>query len=101
MSFLCARIISNLFHYIGDFFSSAKMSKPVTKKNKDDTNKEAYSIDVAEDAKSYLEKILGDVKKSSATKQIILGSTTGWYYIFHILYLYLNIYAVLLIVFKI
>lgn len=56
------------------------------KKNKDEANKEAYSIDAAKEAKSILEKIMGDVSKSSATKQIIIGSTSGWYYIFYMQY---------------
>lgn len=29
-------------------------------------------------AESYLEKILGDVSKKSATKQIVLGTVSGW-----------------------
>lgn len=29
-------------------------------------------------AESLMEKILGDVSKKSATKQIILGSVSGW-----------------------
>lgn len=52
------------------------------KKGKDEANQEVYNIDASE-AKSFLEKILGDVSKSSATKQIIIGSTSGWYYIFY------------------
>lgn len=30
-------------------------------------------------AESYLDKILGDVSKKSATKQILLGSASGWW----------------------
>lgn len=52
---------------------------PTAKKTKEDANKEAYSIDASQEAKSFLEKIMGDVSKSSATKQIIIGSTSGWY----------------------
>jgi len=52
---------------------------PTAKKSKEDANKEAYSIDASQEAKSFLEKIMGDVSKSSATKQIIIGSTSGWY----------------------
>ncbi|KAL0109683.1 hypothetical protein PUN28_014603 [Cardiocondyla obscurior] len=51
---------------------------PIPKKSKDDANKEAYSIDASQEPKSFLEKMMGDVSKSSATKQIIIGSTTGW-----------------------
>ncbi|XP_071649406.1 FUN14 domain-containing protein 1 isoform X3 [Temnothorax longispinosus] len=56
--------------------NSTKM--PTAKKSKEDANKEAYSIDATQEAKSFLEKIMGDVSKSSATKQIIIGSTSGW-----------------------
>ncbi|XP_070172796.1 FUN14 domain-containing protein 2 isoform X1 [Polyergus mexicanus] len=55
-----------------------KMSIPVAKKNKEDANKEAYSIDASKEARSILEKIMGDVSKSSATKQILIGTTSGW-----------------------
>ncbi|KYQ54003.1 FUN14 domain-containing protein 2 [Trachymyrmex zeteki] len=51
---------------------------PIPKKSKEDANKEAYSIDASQEAKSFLEKIMGDVSKSSATKQIIIGTTSGW-----------------------
>ncbi|KMQ91716.1 fun14 domain-containing protein 2 [Lasius niger] len=54
------------------------MSTPAVKKSKEDANKEAYSIDASKEARSILEKFLGDVSKSSATKQIIIGSTSGW-----------------------
>lgn len=29
-------------------------------------------------AETFLEKVLGDVSKKSATKQIVLGSVSGW-----------------------
>lgn len=69
-----------------NFFSffNSKMSVPAAKKNKEEANKEAYSIDAAKEAKSILEKIMGDVSKSSATKQIIIGSTSGWYILYAI-----------------
>lgn len=52
------------------------MSLPKSKKGKEDANREVS--DVAKDAKSFIEKILGDVSKTSATKQIIIGATSGW-----------------------
>ncbi|XP_014216080.1 FUN14 domain-containing protein 1 isoform X2 [Copidosoma floridanum] len=52
------------------------MSVPTSKKGKDDANREVS--DVAKDAKSFIEKILGDVSKTSATKQIVIGSASGW-----------------------
>ncbi|KAL6424314.1 hypothetical protein ACFW04_009845 [Cataglyphis niger] len=54
------------------------MSTPAAKKNKEDANKEAYSIDTSKEVRSLLEKIMGDVSKSSATKQILIGTTSGW-----------------------
>ncbi|KAG5889728.1 hypothetical protein JTB14_010202 [Gonioctena quinquepunctata] len=34
--------------------------------------------DVEKEANSLLKRILGDVKKSSATKQLVLGTSSGW-----------------------
>lgn len=49
------------------------------KKAKEDLNKEIISMaDVNKEAKSFIEKILGDVSKTSASKQIVLGASTGW-----------------------
>ena len=48
-----------------------------SKKGKEDANREVS--DVAKEAKSFLDKILGDVSKTSATKQIVIGATSGWY----------------------
>ncbi|XP_011053257.1 PREDICTED: uncharacterized protein LOC105145440 isoform X1 [Acromyrmex echinatior] len=57
---------------------SNRTKMPIPKKSKEDANKEAYSIDASQEAKSFLEKIMGDVSKSSATKQIIIGTSSGW-----------------------
>ncbi|CAH0562431.1 unnamed protein product [Brassicogethes aeneus] len=52
---------------------------PVIKSSKEDKNKEIINMaDINKDAKSYIEKILGDVSKTSATKQIVLGASSGW-----------------------
>ncbi|XP_076662144.1 FUN14 domain-containing protein 1 isoform X3 [Halictus rubicundus] len=55
-----------------------KMNRPVSKKSKDDANKEEININICDETKSMIEKILGDVSKTSATKQIIIGTTSGW-----------------------
>jgi len=34
--------------------------------------------DVGHDAKNFLDRFLGDVSKKSATKQILIGASTGW-----------------------
>ncbi|XP_043259125.1 uncharacterized protein LOC122401197 isoform X2 [Colletes gigas] len=54
------------------------MSLPVSKKSKDDANKEECNIDISKEAKSIIDQILGNVSKKSATKQIIIGTTSGW-----------------------
>lgn len=54
------------------------MSAPNIKKSKDDANREVSDTDLAKEAKSIMEKLLGDVSKTSATKQIIIGTTSGW-----------------------
>ncbi|CAL7943506.1 unnamed protein product [Xylocopa violacea] len=57
-------------------FKRVKMNLPVTKKSKDEANKE--ELDISKEAKTMIDKILGDVSKTSATKQIIIGTTSGW-----------------------
>ncbi|XP_043591056.1 FUN14 domain-containing protein 2 isoform X1 [Bombus pyrosoma] len=59
-------------------FKRVKMNLPVTKKSKDDANKGECSLDISKETKSIIDKILGDVSKKSATKQIIIGTTSGW-----------------------
>lgn len=34
---------------------------------------------IGNEAKSFLERLLGDVSKKSATKQILIGAGTGWW----------------------
>ncbi|XP_044013786.1 FUN14 domain-containing protein 1 isoform X3 [Aphidius gifuensis] len=53
-----------------------KMSQP--KKSKENSNKDIQDLDITSEAKTYLDKILGDVSKKSATKQILIGTTSGW-----------------------
>ncbi|XP_015438515.1 PREDICTED: FUN14 domain-containing protein 2-like isoform X1 [Dufourea novaeangliae] len=54
-------------------YKRVKMSLPTSKKNKEEAN-----IDISKEAKSIIDKILGDVSKKSATKQIVIGTTSGW-----------------------
>lgn len=52
---------------------------PSKKSAKDQSNREILTMDDVEDrAKSFFEKLFGDISKTSATKQIVLGSSTGW-----------------------
>lgn len=34
--------------------------------------------DVGKDAKNFIDRLLGDVSKKSATKQILIGAGSGW-----------------------
>ncbi|XP_017790167.1 PREDICTED: FUN14 domain-containing protein 2 [Habropoda laboriosa] len=58
-------------------FKRVKMNFPIKKENKKQSNKEDC-LDLSKEAKSMAEKIFGDVSKTSATKQIIIGTTSGW-----------------------
>lgn len=49
------------------------MAKPKT----EDASEEAKKI--VDDAKNFIEKAIGDIGKTSATKQLILGTASGWY----------------------
>jgi FUN14 domain-containing protein 1 len=58
---------------------------PRRKFAKNQNNQEIATMDDAEDkAKSFIEKFFGDVSKISATKQIALGTSTGWLVISHV-----------------
>lgn len=54
------------------------MSLPIAKRSGADSNKEECTIEVSREAKSIIDTILGDVSKKSATKQILIGTTSGW-----------------------
>lgn len=49
------------------------MAKP----KKDETSEDAKKI--VDDAKNFIEKAIADIGKTSATKQLILGTASGWY----------------------
>ncbi|XP_043287774.1 FUN14 domain-containing protein 2 isoform X2 [Venturia canescens] len=60
------------------FFKRVSMSLPVSKRSKESANIETHDMDVSKEAKSIIDKILGDVSKTSATKQIVIGTASGW-----------------------
>lgn len=62
------------------------MAKP----KKDDTSEEAKKI--VDDAKNFIEKAIADIGKTSATKQLILGTASGWYVIVELLVITLLLY---------
>lgn len=47
------------------------------KEQKENENKIIEKM-TANNAKGVLEKVLADVSKQSATKQILIGATSGW-----------------------
>lgn len=47
------------------------------KEEKENENKIIEKM-TADNAKGYLEKVLADVSKQSATKQILIGAASGW-----------------------
>ncbi|XP_008193497.1 FUN14 domain-containing protein 1 [Tribolium castaneum] len=52
---------------------------PLKKFAKNQNNKKIVKMDDPENkAKSFIEKFVGDISKYSATKQIALGTTSGW-----------------------
>ncbi|KAJ8950303.1 hypothetical protein NQ318_021160 [Aromia moschata] len=60
-------------------FDKGDMPIKSNKSAKDRSNKDIVTMDdVGKEAKTIIERILGDVSKTSATKQIILGATSGW-----------------------
>lgn len=52
------------------------VKKPINKKVNEDIAKMTNNVE--KDAKSFVNKILGDVSKTSATKQVALGTVSGW-----------------------
>jgi hypothetical protein len=55
------------------------MASPAARKSNKEEENDLLSIDeVTEEAKGLIDRILGDVGKSSATKQLIIGSISGW-----------------------
>lgn len=51
------------------------MAKPKTEEASEEAKK------IVDDAKNFIEKAIGDIGKTSATKQLILGTASGWYVI--------------------
>lgn len=55
------------------------MASPVVRKSNKEEENDLISIDeVSKEAKGLIDRVLGDVGKSSATKQLIIGSISGW-----------------------
>lgn len=59
----------------------AKMASVTNRKNKsskEEENSEISLQDVSKEAQSLIDKVIGDVGKSSATQQLVLGTASGW-----------------------
>ncbi|KAK0180521.1 hypothetical protein PV327_006148 [Microctonus hyperodae] len=55
------------------------MGLPSKSRNQTDINKdEIEEIDMTNEAKGFIDRMLGDVSKTSATKQIFIGASSGW-----------------------
>lgn len=57
-------------------YFNAGMNDPKYKKNT--TNSEIIKANMTDDAKNFIDRFLGDVSKTSATKQIAIGAGSGW-----------------------
>jgi hypothetical protein len=65
----------NLFFIFRFLFSLILVR--VDKKNlKNEINKGMSNV--GDEAKNFLDRLLGDVSKKSATKQILIGAGSGW-----------------------
>jgi len=57
------------------------MASPVVRRSNKEEEEEndILNVDqVTKEAKGLIDRILGDVGKTSATKQLIIGSISGW-----------------------
>ncbi|XP_054266359.1 FUN14 domain-containing protein 1B-like isoform X2 [Macrosteles quadrilineatus] len=57
------------------------MTSPFNRKSKaskEEENSEITIQDVSKEAQSLIDKVIGDVGKTSATQQLILGTASGW-----------------------
>jgi len=57
------------------------MASPKTRRsNKEEEENDLLNVDeVTKEAKGLIDRILGDVGKSSATKQLLIGTISGWF----------------------
>jgi hypothetical protein len=54
-------------------------SRAVRKSNNKEEENDLIDIEeVARETKGFIDRVLGDVGKSSATKQLAIGSISGW-----------------------
>jgi hypothetical protein len=57
------------------------MTSPFNRKSKaskEEENSEITIQDVSKEAQGLIDKVIGDVGKTSATQQLILGTASGW-----------------------
>lgn len=58
-------------------FGAVHIKLTMAKPKAEDASEDAKKI--VDDAKNFIEKAIGDIGKTSATKQLILGTASGWY----------------------
>lgn len=49
-----------------------------SKQSKEEMNTDITIQDVSKEAQSLIDKVIGDVGKTSATQQLIIGTASGW-----------------------
>jgi FUN14 domain-containing protein 1 len=55
------------------------MALPAVKKSEREEANDSIIDEIFNDTKGFIDRVLGDVGKSSATKQLLLGSISGWF----------------------
>lgn len=70
-------IATDLFIFILILIFLVSHMAGMFKAEKENENKIIEKM-TANNTKGYLEKVLADVSKQSATKQILIGATSGW-----------------------
>lgn len=75
------RIVCVISNFVSERHLKKKeiMASPVVRKSNKEEENDLLNVDeVTREAKGLIDRILGDVGKSSATKQLIIGSISGW-----------------------
>jgi hypothetical protein len=66
------------FVSVRHFTEEETMALPAVKKSKKEEANDSIIDEISNDTKGFIDRVLGDVGKSSATKQLLLGSISGW-----------------------
>jgi FUN14 domain-containing protein 1 len=55
------------------------MASPAVKKSEIEEANDSIIDEISNDTKGFIDRVLGDVGKSSSTIQLLLGSISGWF----------------------